>query len=66
MLTSPPLPVLSFDDALAVGEAFHDQWEKLVGPAPIGRDDLAWADLVQFVTRTARTRAAETTEDELA
>ncbi|HEX4736711.1 MAG TPA: hypothetical protein VH331_04020 [Allosphingosinicella sp.] len=56
------VPRLSFDDAEAVGAAFHDQWEKLVGPAPIGRDDLAWADLVQFVTRAASSRLAQRQE----
>lgn len=59
---APVPPLLRFEDAQAVGEAVHDQWEKLVGPAPIARDDLAWADLVQFVARTARARVAERPE----
>ena len=53
------LPRLGFDDAQKVGEAFHDQWEKLIGPAPVDRDDLVWADLVQFVARAVRLRARE-------
>ena len=59
---APVPPILRFDDAQAVGEAVHDQWEKLVGPAPLARDDLAWADLVQFVARAARARVAERLE----
>jgi predicted protein tyrosine phosphatase len=58
------MPVLSYDDAQAVGEAFHDHWAKMAGSAPIERGDLAWADMVQFVARTARERIAARAESE--
>jgi len=41
------------DEAQSVGEAMHDHWFRMTGEAPIARDNLAWADLVQFVTRKA-------------
>ena len=47
------MPILSFDEAQKVGADVHDHWLRLTGEAPIGRDDLGWADLVQFVTRKA-------------
>ena len=47
------LPLLTFDEAQSVGEAMHDHWQRITGDAPIARDNLAWADLVQFVTRKA-------------
>lgn len=49
----PVLPLLSFDEAQDVGAAVHDHWLRMTGEAPIGRDNLGWADLVQFVTRKA-------------
>ena len=49
----PAIPLLSYDEAQQVGVAVHDHWLRLTGAAPIGRDDLGWADLVQFVTRKA-------------
>ncbi len=55
----PPLPLLTYDEAQAVGEAVHDRWVWLTGGAPIARDDLGWADLVQFVTRKACERLVE-------
>ena len=55
----PALPILSYDEALAVGAAVHDHWQRMTGAAPIGRDDLSWADLVQFVTRKACERVVE-------
>ena len=57
-----PMPLLTFSDAEAVGAALHDHWQKMTGSAPIERGDLAWADMVQFVARTARARAAERQE----
>ena len=53
------MPVLSYDEAQEVGAAVHDHWLRLTGEAPIGRDDLGWADLVQFVTRKACERVVE-------
>ena len=47
------LPILSFDEAQAVGSEMHDHWLRLTGAAPIPRDNLGWAALVQFVTRKA-------------
>jgi len=47
------LPILSYDEAQYVGADVHDHWLRMTGAAPIGRDDLGWADLVQFVTRKA-------------
>lgn len=58
------IPALSFADAEAVGEALHDHWQKMTGSAPIARGDLAWADLVQFVARTARGVAASRRESQ--
>lgn len=36
----------------------HDHRQKMAGEAPLGRDNLAWGDFVQFVARAARSRAA--------
>jgi hypothetical protein len=47
------LPILSFDEAQSVGEKVHDHWVRQNGDAPVPRHDLAWGDLVQFVTRQA-------------
>lgn len=47
------LPILSYDEAQKVGADVHDHWLRMTGAAPVGRDDLSWADLVQFVTRKA-------------
>lgn len=47
------MPILSYDEAQAVGAEMHDHWLRMTGEAPIRRDDLGWADLVQFVTRKA-------------
>lgn len=48
-----PMPLLTYDEAQDVGAAVHDHWLRMTGEAPIGRDHLGWADLVQFVTRKA-------------
>ena len=53
------MPILSFDEARMVGADVHDHWLRLTGAAPIARDDLGWADLVQFVTRKACERMVE-------
>lgn len=49
----PAFPILSYDEALSVGADVHAHWQRMTGAAPIGPDDLSWADLVQFVTRKA-------------
>ena len=53
------LPLLTYVEAQSVGEVLHDHWLRMTGEAPIGRDHLAWADLVQFVTRKACERVIE-------
>ena len=53
------LPILTYDEAQDVGAAVHDHWLRMNGEAPIGRDHLGWADLVQFVTRKACERVVE-------
>jgi predicted protein tyrosine phosphatase len=53
------MPILSYDEAQDVGAAVHDHWLRMTGEAPIGRDQLGWADLVQFVTCKACERVVE-------
>lgn len=53
------MPILSFDEAQVVGAQMHDHWLHMTGEVPIDRDNLGWADLVQFVTRKACERVAE-------
>lgn len=47
-------PLLRFADAEQIGVDLHDRWEKMTGQAPLTRDDMGWADVVQFVVRRAR------------
>lgn len=47
-------PILRFADAEQIGVDLHDRWEKMTGQAPLARDDMGWADVVQFVVRRAR------------
>ena len=58
-----PLPLLSYDEAQALGVAVHDHMLRMTGAAPIARDDLGWADLVQFVTRKACERVVAREEE---
>jgi hypothetical protein len=51
-MTRPPL--LTFAEAETVGAQLHDHWTKMAGKAPMAREDMAWADLVQRVIRLAR------------
>lgn len=44
------LPILTYSEAEMVGAEVHDRWLRVHGEAPIARDNLKWADLVQFVT----------------
>jgi hypothetical protein len=45
---------LTFAEAEAIGAACFDRWEKMAGEgtAPLSREDMGWADLVQFVWRS--------------
>lgn len=47
------VPLLRFAEAEALGHALHDHWEKMSGTPPLRRDDMGWADVVQFVLRKA-------------
>lgn len=47
-------PLVSFERAQAIGEELHDHWEKMAGQAPMRRDDMGWADIVQRVVRATR------------
>jgi hypothetical protein len=49
-----PAPLVTFAEAEEIGRQLHDRWEKMTGAAPLTRDDLGWADLIQFTLRTAR------------
>jgi hypothetical protein len=49
---TPPF-LITFAEAEAVGERLHDHWQKMAGKAPLKRDDMGWADLVQQVMRFA-------------
>jgi predicted protein tyrosine phosphatase len=49
-----PAPLVTFAEAETIGQQLHDRWAKMTGKAPLQRDDLGWADLIQFVLRTAR------------
>jgi hypothetical protein len=45
--------LLTFEQALRVGELLHDRWSIMAGDVPLTRDDMAWGDIVQFVLRSA-------------
>lgn len=49
----PPAAALTHQEAERAGEALHDHWVRVYGDVPMPRTSLAWADLVQFVLRTA-------------
>jgi hypothetical protein len=53
------VPLITFDQAQAIGEKLYDRWIKMIGAAPLERDDLGWGDIVQFVVREARAAAIE-------
>lgn len=48
-----PIPLLTHAQAETVGQQLHDRWHVMAGAVPLTRDDLAWADIEQFVLRTA-------------
>lgn len=52
-------PLLTFAEAEAVGRKLQARWEAMAGTTPLPADDLAWADIVQFVLRKARDVADE-------
>ena len=56
------VPILSFNDAEAVGDALHDHLVRMTGASPFPRGDLGLADTVQFITRKARERIAQREE----
>lgn len=45
------LPQLQHAEAEQIGLALHDHWLRLIGDKVPDREDLAWADIVQFVAR---------------
>lgn len=49
-------PLQSFERALAIGERLHARWTIMAGgeAPPLAQNDLAWADMVQFIVRMAR------------
>ena len=49
----PDAAALTHHEAERAGEALHDHWARVYGDVPLPRTSLAWADLVQFVLRTA-------------
>jgi hypothetical protein len=49
-----PAPLVTFAEAEEIGRRLHDRWAKMTGQAPLARDDLGWADITQFLLRTAR------------
>lgn len=64
-MANPDIPAavspLSFAEAEAIGVACFDRWEKMAGEgsAPLSRDDMGWADLVQFIWRTGTSAIAD-------
>lgn len=57
-------PVLRFSDAEQIGGELHDRWQVFAGNAPMARDDMGWADAVQFVVRRAREIKTEREREE--
>lgn len=49
-----PVHLLKFPEAEALGVECHDRMVAMGVPPVLKRDDLGWADLVQFVLRRAR------------
>lgn len=45
------LPHLSHAKAEQIGEHLADYWNRIIGDEIPGRDDFAWADIVQFIVR---------------
>lgn len=56
----PVPPLVTFTEAEAIGGELHDRWAKFTRETPpLGREDFAWADMVQFVIRRADEAARE-------
>jgi hypothetical protein len=52
VVSAPDL--ITFAEAEALGQQLHDHWMAMADSAPMPREDLGWADVVQFVLRKAR------------
>jgi hypothetical protein len=48
------LPHLPHAKAEEIGAQLCDYWDRIVGEKIPDRDDFAWADMVQFVVRSAQ------------
>ena len=48
------LPHFQHDKAEQIGLALHDYWTRIIGDKVPDRDDLAWADIIQFIARQSR------------
>ncbi|MBJ7526250.1 MAG: hypothetical protein JHD10_03345 [Sphingomonadaceae bacterium] len=49
------LPHFQHDKAEQIGLALHDYWTRIIGDKVPDRDDLAWADIIQFIVRESNT-----------
>jgi hypothetical protein len=58
LLDPDGIPRLSFDQAAELGGRMARQFALLAGDSIPPADDMAWADLVQFMLREARAMAA--------
>ena len=52
-------PALTYAAAMDLGPLLADQFALLAAEKHGGRDDLVWADLVQFIIRKARDISVE-------
>lgn len=50
--------IINFGEAEAIGQAMHDRFVEFGVTLPLSRDDMGWADLVQFVVRKANAALA--------
>lgn len=48
------MTILTFGQAEQIGQEMHDRFVANDVTPPMPRDDMGWADLVQFVMRRAR------------
>jgi hypothetical protein len=48
------LPHLSHAKAEQIGVQLADYWDRIIGAEVPGRDDFAWADIVQFIVRSVQ------------
>ena len=47
------IPLITFAEAEQIGQEMHDRFVANDVTPPLSRDDLGWADMVQFVMRRA-------------